>query len=271
MSLPETTDSWNTIEQGVLQLANCCNIGGCNFPTEMLAGIRSLARPLNVAINSKRSRLSGAAVESVTALGLGLSFQSIIPLFFPSLIGLCARTNKVFTRRAKACIFAAIQNSPSPSLLPSLAKSVSHKSASVRIVAAEGVLLCLNSLDAPKFDHDTRAHLIEDVINSTTRDASAEVRTVGREILEVYKTILPKRAASFIARQDATASGSVPPVRSCSRPTEAKRDCFGVGTSRTLVLSTDRGFCISVEPKAVVGRTGPKARCQGRFDTFEAM
>ncbi|OAX33236.1 hypothetical protein K503DRAFT_664032, partial [Rhizopogon vinicolor AM-OR11-026] len=78
------------------------------FPTEMLAGIRSLARPLNVAISSKRSRLSGAAVESVTALGLGLSFQPIMPLFFSSLIGLCARTNKVFTRRAKACIFAAI-------------------------------------------------------------------------------------------------------------------------------------------------------------------
>ena len=143
----------------------------------------------------------------------------------------------MFTRRAKACIFAAIQNSPSPSLLPSLAKSVTHKSASVRIVAAEGALLCLNSLDAPKFDHDTHAHLIEDIINSTTRDASAEVRTVGKEIFEVYKTILPERAArfvsniptpddmshisfSFIARQDATASRSVSPVRSCSRPTE---------------------------------------------------
>ncbi|OJA15049.1 hypothetical protein AZE42_05841 [Rhizopogon vesiculosus] len=36
----------------------------------------------------------------------------------------------------------------------------------------------------------------------------------------MYKTILPERAASFIARQDATASRSVPPVRLYSQPTK---------------------------------------------------
>ncbi|KAG2355681.1 clasp N terminal-domain-containing protein [Suillus spraguei] len=200
VSLEETEESWDKIEQGIVQLTQCCNSGGCDFATEMVAGIRSLSRPINHAMNSERSRLSGSTIELVNALlaGLGSSFEPLVSLFMPTLLGLCGRTNKVFTSRAKACILAAIENTQLPSILPYLADSLTQKSASLRLVAAEGVLACLNCFNPPDIEKDTRARLIEDVIKLTARDASADVRRVGKLIFEAYKALLPDRVESFI-------------------------------------------------------------------------
>lgn len=201
VSLEETEESWDKIEQGIVQLTHCCNNGGCDFATEMVAGIRSLSRPINHAMNSERSRLSGSTIELVKALltGLGSSFEPLVSLFMPTLLGLCGRTNKVFTSRAKACILAAIENTQSTSILPYLADSLTQKSVSLRVVAAEGVLACLNCFNPPDIEKDTRARLIEDVIKLTARDASADVRRVGKLIFEAYKALLPDRVDSFIA------------------------------------------------------------------------
>jgi len=200
VSLEETEESWDKIEQGILQLTQCCNNGGCEFIAEMIAGIRSLSRPLNHAMNSERSRLSGSAIELVTALlaGLGPSFEPLISLFLPTLLGLCARTNKVFTSRAKACIFAVIETTQLPSVLPYLAESVNHKSNFLRLVAAEGVLACLNCFNPPDIEKDSRVRLIEDVIKLTARDASADVRRAGKKIFEAYKALLPDRVERLV-------------------------------------------------------------------------
>ncbi|KAG2345464.1 hypothetical protein BDR05DRAFT_860480, partial [Suillus weaverae] len=165
------------------------------FATEMVAGIRSLSRPINHAMNSERSRLSGSTIELVNALlaGLGPSFEPLVSLFMPTLLGLCGRTNKVFTSRAKACILVVIENTQLPSILPYLADSLTQKSAFLRLVAAEGVLACLNCFNPPDIEKDTRARLIEDVIKLTARDASSDVRRVGKLIFEAYKALLPDR------------------------------------------------------------------------------
>lgn len=193
-----------------MQLTECCRNGGCEFATEMVTGIRSFSRPLNHAMNSERSRLSGSAIELVTALlaGLGPSFEPLVSLFLPTLLGLCARTNKVFTSRAKACIFAIIENTQSPSLLPYLAESINHKSIFLRLVAADGVLACLNCFNPPDIEKDTRARLIEDVIRLTARDASADVRRTGKKIFEAYKALLPDRVERWVFQ-------TFPFVRTC--------------------------------------------------------
>lgn len=182
-----------------MQLTDCCNNGGCKFATELLAGILSLSKPLNRAINSDRSSLSGSAVALVTALsaGLGPLFAPIVSHFIPSLLGLCARTNKVFTRRSKHCVFALIRDTKSPSILPFLVESLNHKSASVRLVAAEGVLAYLTCIN-PDIVNDTRAHLLEDVIKLTARDASADVRQAGKMIFDAYKARLPDRVERLV-------------------------------------------------------------------------
>ncbi|OAX43188.1 hypothetical protein K503DRAFT_671826, partial [Rhizopogon vinicolor AM-OR11-026] len=158
------------------------------FATEMIAGVVSLSRPLNSAINSRRSRVSGSAIDLISALvaGLGPSFEPLISLFFPSLLGLCAQTTSVFTRRAKSCVFAVIKDTKSPSLLSHLAKSLHQKSASARLVAAQGIH---TYLDCCNFDdiENGRARLVEDCIRLTTGDVNIDVRQAGKKIEEAYK------------------------------------------------------------------------------------
>ncbi|OAX33443.1 hypothetical protein K503DRAFT_725833 [Rhizopogon vinicolor AM-OR11-026] len=229
VSIPETEESWDKIEQAIVQLTECCNISGCKFPEEMIAGIRSMSRPLNHAMKSERSRLSGSAIECVTAqsAGLGPLFEPLIPLFIPTLLGICARSNKVFTRRAKACIFAVITHTSSPSILPFLAQSFNSQSTSLRLVAAEGVLTYVKSSDTPIIANDGRARLVENVIRVTAEDASADIRTTGKALFEAYKARLPDCVASFIEslnpvirkRLRATASESTSQVLSSGHTT----------------------------------------------------
>ncbi|OJA20651.1 hypothetical protein AZE42_10607 [Rhizopogon vesiculosus] len=245
VTIQETNDSWGTIEQGILHLTECCKNGGCQFTTEMITGVVSLSRPLNSAINSKRSRVSGSAINLVSALvaglgpsfeplislffpsllglcaqttsaftrrakscvlavikdtnalaaGLGPSFEPLISLFFPSLLGLCAQTTSVFTCRAKSCVFAVIKDTKSPSLLSHLAKSLHQKSASARLVAAQGVH---TYLDCCNFDdiENGRARLVEDCIRLTTGDVSIDVRQAGKKIAEAYEAKSNRAAAN---------------------------------------------------------------------------
>ncbi|KAG8213851.1 clasp N terminal-domain-containing protein [Butyriboletus roseoflavus] len=201
VTLDETEDTWDTITQGILHLTRLCNNGGCDFPSEMIAGIRLMSRPLNNALNSERSRLSGAAVEFLAALvtGLGSSFEPLVSQFVPTLLALCGRTNKVFTSRARACILALIQHTRLPSLLPYLAELANHKSLFLRLTAAEGILACLNCFNPPDLEKETRARVVEDFIKLTARDASADVRKASKEVFKAYKTLMPARVDSFVA------------------------------------------------------------------------
>ncbi|OJA13545.1 hypothetical protein AZE42_07330 [Rhizopogon vesiculosus] len=205
VTIQETNDSWGTIEQGILQLTECCKNGGCQLATEMIAGVRSLSRPLICAINSSRSRVSGSAIDLISALvsGLGPSFEPLASLFFPSLLGLCAQTSRSFTRRAKACVFAVIRGTQSLSLLSYLVESLHHKSASLRLVAAGGVLASMNCVDPIHIERHAR--ILEDIIQLTARDASADVRKAGAEISLAYKD-RSDRAAQRLRASLATAT-----------------------------------------------------------------
>lgn len=182
-------------------MTHCCINGGCEYPTEILAGVRSLSKQLIRAINSERNSLSDAAIALLAALstGLGRSFAPLIPLFFPTLVGVCARTNKVFTNRARSCIIAVIRGTQSPSILLCLAESLNSKSSSVRLVAAEGILAYLNCVRPSAINHDTRASLLEGVLKLTALDASLDVRQIGEEIFRAYKALLPGRVERSVS------------------------------------------------------------------------
>ena len=220
----------------------------------MIAGIRSLSRPLNRAMNSKRTKLSGSTIELVTALlaGLGPSFEPLASIFFLSLLGLCAHTNKVLARRAKACVFAVIRDTQSQSLLPYLAESLHHKLTSVRIVAAEGVLAHLNCFTPSNIENDSRrARLLENVMKLTSRDVSMDVRQLGKKISEAHKAQLAdcsERCVSNVSARDDIVSrvpfsslGSVTPVtkkvavQGTAPPRVLSRDHKTTGITRTIV------------------------------------
>jgi hypothetical protein len=199
LTLTETEESWDTIAQGISRLTNLCNHGAYDFPAELGALIRTLSRPLNNAMCSERSRLSGAAIDLLSALasGLGNGFEPLLPLFFPTLLVLCTRTNKVFITRARMCIHALIENCQLPAILPYLLEASKDKSVSLRITAAEGMLACLNCFNPPDLEKEVRARLIEDVVRATARDASADVRKLSRKVFEAYKVLFPERVDKY--------------------------------------------------------------------------
>jgi CLIP-associating protein 1/2 len=203
LSLPETEESWDTIANVIIRLTELCKYGACNFPTELTVSIRPFSRPLNNAMCSERSRLSGAAMDLLCALaaGLGAESEPLLPLFFPTLLTLCTRTNKVIVTRARTCILAFIENTHLLAILPYLSEAAKDKSINLRITAANGVLACLNCFNPPDLEKEARARLIEDVIRATARDASADVRKISRKVFEAYKALLPGRVDKYVDRQ----------------------------------------------------------------------
>jgi hypothetical protein len=168
----------------------------------MIAIMRAVSRPLNSAMNSERTRLSGVAIDllGVLASELGAAFDPLLPLFLPTLLSLCARTNKVFVARARTAILTIIESSQLSSILPYLLPPLKDKSVSLRLTAVEGVLACMNCFNPPDLEKEGRAQEIETVIRFSARDASADVRKVGRKIFEAYKVLLPSRVDGCVLK-----------------------------------------------------------------------
>ncbi|KAF8070259.1 clasp N terminal-domain-containing protein [Lyophyllum atratum] len=201
ITLPETEDSWEIISKALQSLSDLCLNGACDFPTELISTVRSISRPLTSSMVSERTRLSGVAIDltSAVAAGLGTLFEPLLSIFMPVLLSLCGRTNKVLITRARLCITNIVETTQLPSILPYFIQSIKDKSTSIRLTAAEGTLSCMNCLNPPDLEKDTRARDIETVIRTTARDAQADIRAVSRKVFEAYKLLLPSRVESFIA------------------------------------------------------------------------
>ncbi|KAH9858873.1 clasp N terminal-domain-containing protein [Lenzites betulinus] len=195
----ETEETWEAIGRALSRFAALCNGNASNYPTDLTAALRASSRPITSALNSERTRLSGTAAEFIKTSvdALGRAFEPLIPQYFPTLLILCTRANKVFVTRAKECIHAVIEHTQSPSLLHYLAESIKDKSVSLRLASAEAVMLCLNSFNPPDLEKEPRAKDIEAIIRATAVDANADVRKVARKIFDAYKILLPRRVKSF--------------------------------------------------------------------------
>jgi hypothetical protein len=191
----ETEETWDVIGCGIRRITGLVRGGASKFPQELITAIRSLASPLTRSMTSERSTLSGYAVELVDTLAsnMGSSFEPLLPIFFPILLGLCARTSKLLIARARACMVTIIEDTQ---LLRSLTYSVAalkDKSISVRLSAIEAVLACVNSFSPSELRKDSRGLEIEMAIKLSAKDANADVRKASRKVFEAYRIVLPER------------------------------------------------------------------------------
>ena len=69
---------------------------------------------------------------------------------------------------------------------------------SLRLAAAEVMLLCLKSFNPPDLEKESRAKEIEATIRATAVDANADVRKVARKIFDAYKILLPRRVQRYV-------------------------------------------------------------------------
>ena len=153
-------------------------------------------------MNSERTRLCLIPLEllSTVATAMGGEFEQLLPMFMPPLLALCGRTNKIVINRARASIFTIIENTQLASILSYLLQNIKDKSASLKLIVADGTLACLNSCNPPDIEKDARALEVEAIIRATAHDANADVRKVGRKVFESYKILLPSRVQKWVIR-----------------------------------------------------------------------
>ncbi|KAF5370705.1 hypothetical protein D9758_002102 [Tetrapyrgos nigripes] len=201
ISLQETEESWDTIASSITDLTSLINSTTAHFQHETVVAIREFHRYIINALKSERTRLSGPAVDLVVAAATELNgdFEPLLPLFFPTLLVLCGRTNKVVLNRVKGCIIAIIENTQLVGVLPYFLQHIKEKSPSLRLVVAESTLACVNSSNPSDLEKDARVKDIEALIKATSRDANADVRKTGKKVFEAYQMLLPGKVDSFTA------------------------------------------------------------------------
>ncbi|KAF9446406.1 hypothetical protein P691DRAFT_708730 [Macrolepiota fuliginosa MF-IS2] len=201
LSLLETEESWEQILGSLEKLEGLCRLGACGYTSELISFIRSVHRSITNAMNSERTRLSGAALDVLHTLAscLNADFEPLIPLLLPGLLLLCGRTNKVVISRAKSCILTIIETTQLPGVLSHLAHFSKDKSPTIRLMVAEGTLSCLKCFNPPDLEKETHSRDIENIIRSAARDANAGVRKTGKDVFQSYEVLLPHRVNSFAA------------------------------------------------------------------------
>lgn len=195
IDLPESEESWDKILTALLRLTALVNGSGADYPSQLVAGCKDVAKAITNSLKSERSRLSGAATDLLTVLTttLGRAFEPLIIHFVPGLLTLASRPNKVFISRAKSCLKTIAEYCQSPAIFPLLRNAIGDKSVTVRFTATDTVLTCLNCFNPPDLEKPARAEDIEAVIRSTARDANADVRKCSKQVFEAYSLLLPHR------------------------------------------------------------------------------
>ncbi|VDB83453.1 unnamed protein product [Peniophora sp. CBMAI 1063] len=279
LTITETEDSWEKISVALQHLTALSAGGACDYPTAVIPFLKTHSRPFTSALSSERSRLSAAASEALSALasGLGPDFEPLVQLYFPPLIQLTARPNKVFVSRAKAAIHVLIEQTQLPALLRPLCEVLRDKSVTMRLIALEGVLACVNSLNPPELEKDVRAGLIEGAIKATATDAAADVRKVARSVFEAYSVLLPARVPAFTSGLDPTTrkylnvTSSAAPSRPASQASIRSRPASSLAhhapprpatsmSTRSLTASGSSASIPSKKDKDVKEKAVPLAR-----------
>ncbi|KAG6813655.1 hypothetical protein H0H92_008892 [Tricholoma furcatifolium] len=241
---PETEDSWEIISNNLKLLTDLCqNAGACDFPTELIAILRSLSRPITNSLSTERTRLSSVALDLISAVatGIGRSFKPLLPIFLPTLLSLCGRTNKVVITRSKVCITAIIESTQLPAILSYFVQSIEDKSTTIRLTAAEGTLTCVNCFNPPDLEQDARASEIETIMRMAMKDSQGDIRAIGRKLFEAYKLLLPQRTESFTGRLSPTTKkhlGIKPSSNPASHEISNPKNKLSSSTS---ALSSSRG------------------------------
>ncbi|KAF9261115.1 hypothetical protein L218DRAFT_870677 [Marasmius fiardii PR-910] len=172
------------------------------MPNEIISALREFSRNFISALRSERTRLCGPAMELISAVSseLGMSFEPLLPVYFPVLLALCARTNKVIVNRARTCVFSVIENTQLPAVLPYLLQNIKDKSTTLRLVAVESTVTCLTGFDPSELQKEARGQEIEAIIKATSKDANADVRKAGKKAFHAYKVALPNRVDQYVLR-----------------------------------------------------------------------
>ncbi|PVU90467.1 hypothetical protein BB559_002859 [Furculomyces boomerangus] len=216
LSYEESEDTWNKIETAMKNLTTLAASGASKYPL-FLSKIKELYDPIRKSIQTERTRLSGATTEMLeqVAISVNKDFQSLSQLFFPEVIKLLGRTNKVFVTRGIRCLTTIINSSRSFDQIPLLCEQVTkdpskilRKNISkVLLVAIQGVASTDSSSenDSEREEMKKYFEVVENAISIAAVDADVDVRATTRTIFQTYKTKFPENTSQLLSKLDPVA------------------------------------------------------------------
>ncbi|PWN90984.1 hypothetical protein FA10DRAFT_129226 [Acaromyces ingoldii] len=196
---PETEDSWQRLDRALARLEVVTKSGGYKYE-DFVVLFKGIANPIISSLLSERTKLSGTAADVVNSVAPRLAerFESLVPIFVPTLLQICARTNKVALARAKKCLLLIAKHCRLPSLLPLLREGARDKAQTLRIVAVECTLLLLESQES-KERIGKRVADVETIIRGAATDSNPEVRQWSKKVFELYVARWPERVEQLTA------------------------------------------------------------------------
>lgn len=193
---PETEHTWQKIECAISHI-HAITRGGATKHVEFITLLKNAADPINNALLSERTKLSGTAGDLLNSIAprMAQRFEPLVPVFVPTLLLICARTNKVAVKRAERSLHFIVRHCKPPSVVSYLKDAISDKSQGLRAVTAGTLVLVLENTDKDRLAR--RVIDIEACIKSGATDSNPEVRQTTKRIFELYVSIWPERVEHF--------------------------------------------------------------------------
>lgn len=194
LQLAETEDSWLKIEKSLVKLEVITKSGGYKYDLFPIL-FKSVSQSIVNSLLSERTKLSGTAADLLNSVAprLGERFETLVHVFAPCLLLICARTNKVALFRAKKCLLLIAKHCKLPSLLPHLREASKDKSQTMRMVSVEVTMMLLEVVES-RDRIGKRVAELEVIIKGTATDRDPEVRQWCKRVFEVYVDRWPERA-----------------------------------------------------------------------------
>lgn len=196
LHLAETEHTWQKIEQSLLHIQAITRGGAAKF-SEFVPLLKENASPINNALLSERTKLSGTAGDLLNSIAprLGEKFEPLVAVFVPTLLLICARTNKVAVKRAEKSLHFIVKHCRPTTILAYLKEAIKDKGQGLRAVAAGTLVLVLEVTEKEKLAR--RVTDVEGCVKSGATDSNSEVRKLAKRLFELYVEIWPERVEGF--------------------------------------------------------------------------
>ncbi|KAI8914225.1 clasp N-terminal domain-containing protein, partial [Gorgonomyces haynaldii] len=159
--------------------------------------IKKLKGGINSCLTTERTRLARTTLLFIQELStcLGDGFDQLADIFFPTIIKLTTRANKVYVSSASQTLKICIENSGASSTIPLFLEQLKNPSKTARIASVEALVLILSN-NTPQ-DLEQFVDLIENAISTAVVDSSVEVRDLARQVFEQYRVSFEQRTEKF--------------------------------------------------------------------------
>ncbi|CBQ70986.1 conserved hypothetical protein [Sporisorium reilianum SRZ2] len=192
----ETEHTWQKIERALAHI-QAITRGGATKYAEFVALLKDAAAPINNALLSERTKLSGTAGDLMNSIAPRMAerFEPLVSVFVPTLLLICARTNKVAVKRAEKSLHFIVKHCRPPSVVAYLKEAIKDKGQGLRAVAAATLEVVLEHTEKERLAR--RVGDIEACIKSGATDSNPEVRQTTKRLFELYVSIWPERVEQF--------------------------------------------------------------------------